>query len=59
MRDEVNLVQFPYQIVAERPDDDLPCEYCTHYGAVLVVRIKDRTIDLCAGCASKLSAGVI
>ena len=50
MRDIKSLSQSPYQVVAERPDDDLPCEFCAGYGGVRVLEIENRTIDVCESC---------
>jgi hypothetical protein len=53
MRDINSLSQFPYQVVAERPDDDLPCACCEDYGAILIVEIRGSTYDICHRCAAR------
>jgi hypothetical protein len=53
MRDIKSLSEFPYQVVAERPDDDLPCACCAEYGAIVIVEIRDSTYDICYRCAAR------
>ena len=43
-----------YEIVAERPDDDLPCPDCDIVGPVLIVKAKSEYRDVCPRCWGKL-----
>ena len=53
MRDIKSLSEFPYQVFAERPDDDLPCACCDERGAIVIVEIRGSTYDIChRGAAS-------
>ena len=35
-------------------DDDLPSYECGEYGAVLIVKFRESSRDLCHGCEKKL-----
>jgi hypothetical protein len=43
-----------YEVVCERQDDDLPCCQCDEYRDIIVVKIRERTYDVCANCATTL-----
>jgi hypothetical protein len=54
MLDIKSLSEFPYQVVAERQDDDLPCVCCDDYGAIVIVEIQGSTYDICPRCAARV-----
>lgn len=43
------------EIVAERPDDELPCHLCGDNGGVVVLKVGPDTFDVCHRCAKGLA----
>jgi hypothetical protein len=41
------------EVVGERRDD-LPCYVCGEYGDIIIIKVADRTYDLCPKCARNL-----
>jgi hypothetical protein len=42
-----------YEVVGQR-QDDLPCYVCGDYADIIILRVGDRTYDVCDNCAKKL-----
>jgi hypothetical protein len=43
-----------YQIVATRPHDDLPCDFCGRNGSVAVLKVQNDSVDACDACLTTL-----
>jgi hypothetical protein len=43
-----------YQILATRPHDDLPGDYCGRYGSVVVLMVQNDSVDACDACLAAL-----
>jgi hypothetical protein len=41
------------EVVGER-QDDLPCYECGDYGDIIIIKIADRTYDVCPKCVKTL-----
>ena len=41
------------EVVGKR-QDDLPCYLCGDYGDIIIVKVGDRTYDVCPKCVKKL-----